>query len=1050
MRKRSGTPQLWLHILAVAIILICNLWNLNKLYSPQCVPDEIGYLANAAYLTGLDWSGLMRVSPYYSAGYSLLLAPVFLLFKSGVMIYRAGVVINAFLLVLCYFIICYIAGVLFPTVHDIKRQLCALAVTLYSFNVFSSQCTQSEVLLVTMQWGLTVLIISISRSPKVWKMILLALCTVYSFAIHMRTIGIAISVCVVVFLLLLTKVIKPVHIGVFGVITALGLFCVTQFNDWLFSSLYGGGVVTNSVGGQIDHIKEILSLQGMGELIVLALGRFFNLGAATFLLFYIGFFSITVEIVYACKAVVTKKQKQFSPLVIPKIFFWLNIMAAIGISSISMEGASLYNRIDAFLYGRYNEYCAGPVLLYGVLMLFVLRKTKKRDDVAALAVFQILLATVLYLYFRAYNISGSSTYSIGSVYSFPFEEMSSNYQIKYTFMLAVWSILVYALLRLLCWKWLQTGAIVGVGALWVTAGLKSADMLYYSQSAKCNKWNDYAQDIKQLVGESPVYYYYNASGESPYYNIFQAKVFFSDVDIQAAMIPITEEQEEEKEQIVNQILQDPPEFILYRDGVQGLEELFEQNLYVPYYTQTKDGLPWILYINLDLYNDNNNTDIGEVMPWIHLNLADQLLSSGNQIQQKQNDGSWKAIYTKGVDGAERLEDLGESEISIVTNAGNNLVEEKRQQELLEKKQQVAEGILTEEDIEQWTEPLNLGEAQYSVFGPTMTLQSGSYRVAFTIECLNADQCSDDLLGKCDVSINNGQDILNTFDLTKDVLAGEEAKTCILDFSSATDNALSGIEFRVYTNTDVQFRITDISYQYVGPQTKVFLPNTEDFQTVCNLVSSDSEYLPLYIAVKDCEQNYIDYTDLNNTLSSHGHTVSLVGLNELSNVTGSAFFLIPADETESIQSLLPNYTILARLQSYALLAPSSSDVCNKFRDNGGRVLSNGNAISLRYYAGAVSNAASSTQATLPAGQYRLDYEVQIAGASVFDSCGTLVISYSDQKNEIPLTKDLFVYDVYRGSLSENVVLEENTKISAQVSTIPEVSGAQLDVWITPIS
>lgn len=345
--------------------------------------------------------------------------------------------------------------------------------------------------------------------------------------------------------------------------------------------------------------------------------------------------------------------------------------------------------------------------------------------------------------------------------------------------------------------------------------------------------------------------------------------------------------------------------------------------------------------------------------------------------------------------------------------------------------------------------INGGTEGYAVYGPGITLQPGSYRVLFTLECLNLEQCMDESLGWCDISINGGQQILSTFPITKDLFSDGQAKTLALDFSTAAGCSLSGIEFRVYANADVQFLVKEISYQLTGTQVKVLMPGTDDFRTVGSIVSMDSEYLPFYVVENEYEEGTLDLTDLEKDLSEKQHTVALITADRLSTL-GNALVLIPASNVDLIQSLLPQYTILARLQNYALLAPSYSAVCSTYRDNGGRILSNGNAISLRYYAGAVSNAASSAQATIPAGTYRLDYEIQIAGASLFDPCGNLVISYGDQKNEIPLTKNLFTYDVCSGSLSENVILENNTKLSAQVTTIPEVSGAQMEIWLTPLS
>ena len=51
-----------------------NIKNINTVWE---LADEAGYLCNAAYLSGTDWSDVATTIPYYGYGYSIVLIPLF-------------------------------------------------------------------------------------------------------------------------------------------------------------------------------------------------------------------------------------------------------------------------------------------------------------------------------------------------------------------------------------------------------------------------------------------------------------------------------------------------------------------------------------------------------------------------------------------------------------------------------------------------------------------------------------------------------------------------------------------------------------------------------------------------------------------------------------------------------------------------------------------------------------------------------------------------------------------------------------------------------------
>ena len=74
-----------LNFLYAAIIVAAVCLRLGQLYSPTVMPDELGYWSAGAFFSGHLWTDVMPLSPYYSYGYGLILAPLFFLQSPVVM-----------------------------------------------------------------------------------------------------------------------------------------------------------------------------------------------------------------------------------------------------------------------------------------------------------------------------------------------------------------------------------------------------------------------------------------------------------------------------------------------------------------------------------------------------------------------------------------------------------------------------------------------------------------------------------------------------------------------------------------------------------------------------------------------------------------------------------------------------------------------------------------------------------------------------------------------------------------------------------------------------
>lgn len=194
-------------IFFIFLILIFSLKYINQLSVPTFLNDEIGYLANAALLSGKDWSGITRISAYYSYGYSIVLVPLFLLIKNTSHLYKAIILLNVFFYVVSYYLS-------FITVKDLFKKIdsriiafvCGIA-SLYAANIYNVNYAWVEPLLYLVYCLLIYQLNQIYKTDKNRNIILFSFLLVFMYIIHQRTVGIVIVGCLCVICLYLNKTI---------------------------------------------------------------------------------------------------------------------------------------------------------------------------------------------------------------------------------------------------------------------------------------------------------------------------------------------------------------------------------------------------------------------------------------------------------------------------------------------------------------------------------------------------------------------------------------------------------------------------------------------------------------------------------------------------------------------------------------------------------------------------------------------------------------------------------------------------------------------------
>ena len=101
----------------------------------------------------------------------------------------------------------------------------AFVITLYSNNIVQSQICWPENLLYLLFWAIVALFITLYEKTSVWKIVLLALCNVYMYMVHQRSLAVVAASVIFIIVLSVLKKIQLRHIILFAGIF-IGLFGV--------------------------------------------------------------------------------------------------------------------------------------------------------------------------------------------------------------------------------------------------------------------------------------------------------------------------------------------------------------------------------------------------------------------------------------------------------------------------------------------------------------------------------------------------------------------------------------------------------------------------------------------------------------------------------------------------------------------------------------------------------------------------------------------------------------------------------------------------------
>lgn len=331
---------------------------------------------------------IISLGSYYSYGYGFVLLPIFLLCGDAVMAYRIAVSINFLFLFLTFIYLIRIIRRLFPD-ESIPVELFSGLIILFPGNLFYAQMTMTEILLLFLYVLAGLLLLDYMKNNSKFVLCVLLITLMYSYMVHMRTIGILLSAVCVLVVHIWSKKGNKFHVLILAGMLLL-LFAIERIlKNWAFQSVYGNVgqelIQGNDYGGQMDKIRYIFTSKGLYDVIISVWGKVLYLGLSTYGLFYFGMAVVIKKIkemavAIKCHTEIAISQKFF-------LFVFLSVIAQILIATVYLL---TLGEISDYTYGRYTELIIPFVMALGIVELWNQRKKSVIVFTGSMAVMQAI------------------------------------------------------------------------------------------------------------------------------------------------------------------------------------------------------------------------------------------------------------------------------------------------------------------------------------------------------------------------------------------------------------------------------------------------------------------------------------------------------------------------------------------------------------------------------------------------------------------------------------------------------------------------------------
>lgn len=471
----------------VLTILITGVFFSVKLNAPA-VSDELAYLSQAARYAGIDGKELMQYFWFYGQGISILWMPLFIIFKSPIIIYKIIIFLNFIWLSVSFLVALSSSKILFQDVNGGIRAILVFVTILYPSNIYYAQTATTESFLYMLFWIVFYGFVCVeNKRHKAIPLLLIAI--VIMISIHYRTV-LVIGLSIVFFFVYKIKNKINLIEMIAGIVAGLLSYLIYYIlkNDHF-----------NYVGG-VNDIVEINSTIDYGDVIK---NIFKNIP-----LFFHGVldeivpFMLIVSLPFLAFLIVAFKEvlRIFRDEV-KLSYVYLLIMFVGNICANATSHLHGITRLDKLVYTRYMDNLIGPIILIGILEMWRCYILPNKYC----CLFSIVLTknSVLDILIKSKDVSSGlfavdSSVGIGSLLGFypTYDKLVHTYIGLYILFCIALCLCQLSINIKLFVKYFISLLLV----FWIVLCFKSTAALYTERTEKGTK---YEEVVQQIVSEQP-------------------------------------------------------------------------------------------------------------------------------------------------------------------------------------------------------------------------------------------------------------------------------------------------------------------------------------------------------------------------------------------------------------------------------------------------------------------------------------------------------------------------------------------------------------------
>ena len=365
---RPGKRVWILLTLFSGVVFLIGILLSRNMTGPVFYEDGMGYLANARHLAGTRISPELAPTGFYYPGYSMLIAPLYLMpigpdsIHQGVLLLNAA--LGSFQFLLGYFFLRRLVGI-----GTLSAVAASLVAALYPGVLLLQSYAFSDNLFRVVFLGCVIAAGLYFRKESIWRGALLGLLASLAYAVHPRGLGV---VAVTAVLLLASAFNKRRTLSALGglatlVVVTTGLRVVNQL---LIEAMY-----RSDDRSLVDLLSRLLDADFWLAIPIRASGQVWYLAVATAGLLPIG---VTVAAIGARRGWrALRRGERASPedATLSYLLITSAVLFAMAVVFMTPDDRGL-QRLDHLVYGRYND---SFVVVF--VMLAVSRLVQYREDV---------------------------------------------------------------------------------------------------------------------------------------------------------------------------------------------------------------------------------------------------------------------------------------------------------------------------------------------------------------------------------------------------------------------------------------------------------------------------------------------------------------------------------------------------------------------------------------------------------------------------------------------------------------------------------------------